>query len=440
MRRFDKSTETKYRDYCHGGDSLLLGVAVILTVALSITYALFDSSIYVWSGKMISVFLKRGLLVLIAAALWFVFWKKIIRDRWWDHFVLGVGILVSTNYYFIAVERKLYDPQFYQHPVFVSASLFWLVLYTFMVPIYRDLPKIVIAVLFTTIVTARMAPEIMASYEGMALVVSYVLISAICLLISLRSERYRRQIFLQYQQELSTRSALEKALIVEEKLNRTEQMMLKTSAELKLLSAQIKPHFLYNVIGTIAVLCRSNPELAAAVVDSLALYLRGSVNIDREFVSLEEELKVVNAYLYIQSVRMGERMTYEIRNDIDSNLASSVVLPVFAIQTLVENAIIHGLCDYEQYGKVVVVVRVDGNNLLIAVSDNGAGMSGIEIAAVFATANENSDTAERRIGLRNVNRRLVLMGTEGLKFDSAPGSGTTVSFLLPAKVDFAGKK
>ena len=211
MRKFDKLMETKYRDYCHDDDNLLLGAAVVLTIALSIAFTLFDSSAFAWSGKMVDVFLKRGLLMLIAIALWFVFWKKILRDRWWDNFVLGVGVAVSINYYFIAGQRALYDPLFYQHPAFVAASLFWIVLFTFMVPIYGVLPKIITTVLFTTIVTVRMAPGITASHEGMVLVIAYVLISAVCLLISLRGERYRRQIFLQYQQELSTRSALEKA-------------------------------------------------------------------------------------------------------------------------------------------------------------------------------------------------------------------------------------
>ncbi|MEI6287779.1 MAG: histidine kinase [Bacillota bacterium] len=439
MRKFDKLTESKYRDYCHNDDKLLFGLAAVLTISLSIILTVLDGASLNWSGKIVGVVLKRSLLVLTVSAVWYAFWKKILSSWCWDTLMLSIGVLLSINYYFIAGARALYYPQFYQHPVFIAASLLWIILYTFMTPIYSVLAKIVTVVLFTTIVIMRMAPEMMANEAGITAVVSYGLISIICLLISLRSEQYRRQIFLQYQQELSTRSALEKALITEEKLNKTEQAMLKTAAELKLLSAQIKPHFLYNVIGTIAVLCRSNPELAAKVIDALALYLRGSVNIDREFVPLAEELKVVSAYLYIQSVRMGERMTYEIKNNVDISVATSVNLPVFAIQTIVENAIIHGLRDSEQFGKIVVAVMVDGANLSVAVTDNGAGMPEREIAAVSAAAEDNV-SVNRSIGLWNVNRRLVLMGAGGLQIDSAPGGGTTVSFQLPVNSVFAEGK
>ena len=137
---------------------------------------------------------------------------------------------------------------------------------------------------------------------------------------------------------------------------------------------------------------------------------------------------------------MGERMVYEIRNDIDSSLAACVTLPVFAIQTLVENSVLHGLHDLEQFGKIVVDVGVDGDSLRVAVSDNGIGMPEGEIAVVSAAANENNEGADRGIGLRNVNRRLVLMGAQGLKIESSSGSGTIVSFKLPLNVDFAGLK
>ena len=395
MQKFDKLTETKYRDYYHSDDNLMFGTAAVVAIVLAIVFTLFDYNRFNLAGQLTGVILKRGLLVLLVTAVWVVFWKRIVRGRLWDNLISGVAVLLSINYYFIAGERSLYYPLFYQHSAFMLASLLYFASYTFMTPVYGVLPRIIPAVLFSIIAVVRMAPEMWMDEAGIASVVSFVMISLICLLVSLRSEQHRRQIFLQYQQELSTRSALENALVIEEKLNRTEQTMLKTSAELKLLSAQIKPHFLYNVIGTIAVLCRSAPELAATMIDALALYLRGSVNIDREFVTIEEELKVVDAYLYIQSIRMGERMVYEIRNDIDSSLAACVTLPVFAIQTLVENSVLHGLHDLEQFGKIVVDVGVDGDSLRVAVSDNGIGMPEGEIAVVSAAANENNEGADR---------------------------------------------
>ena len=377
---------------------------------------------------MTGVFLKRGLLMLIAAALWFVFWKKILRGRLWDIFIICVGVALSINYYFIAGERALYDPQFYQHPAYVAASLFWIVSFTFMVPIYTILPKIITTVLFTTLVIFRMTSGIMASHEGIVLVVAYLLISTVCLLISLRSERYRRQIFLQYQQELSTRSALEKALVIEEKFNRAEQQMLKTAAELQLLSAQIKPHFLTNVLFTAIALCRTKPDLAINLLENLTVYTTSAVHADQERVKLSEELAVVQSYLDIQKIRMGERLQFEIRRDY----LTDIMIPVYAIQTLVENSIIHGLHDRDDGGEIIIDIAGDTFGLRVAVSDNGLGIDAELVRGLFSGDQLSARLQEKRsIGLWNVNRRLQLLGSRGLCVNSVPGEGTEVSFELP---------
>lgn len=204
-----------------------------------------------------------------------------------------------------------------------------------------------------------------------------------------------------------------------------EKALIRASAESKLaaLRAQINPHFLFNALNTISAFAEDQPSEAVRAVEHLSAIFRHILHTDREpFVTLQSELKLVEHYLAIEQMRMGERLQVE-RHIAPEALSYSV--PAFALQTLVENAVKHGLSPKGKGGTVTLHAGVESAHLTVGVEDDGIGIahSG-EPAAVGAFYG---------IGLSNVAGRLQhLYGRDDLlTFDSAPGEGTHVTMKIP---------
>lgn len=165
-----------------------------------------------------------------------------------------------------------------------------------------------------------------------------------------------------------------------------------TEAKLQLLHAQVEPHFLYNTLASAQLLVRSDPERAEAMLGHLIQYLRRSLpNADDEMSTLGAELERALAYLEILAIRMGDRLDVQV--DIPETLRSTP-LPAMMLQTLVENAIKHGLEPRTGGGVVWLRARRDGDGIAITVADNGEGFTG--------------KTSGSGIGLKNVRERLRL--------------------------------
>ena len=129
-------------------------------------------------------------------------------------------------------------------------------------------------------------------------------------------------------------------------------------AKLRLLHAQVEPHFLYNTLGSAKYLVRSDPAGAEKIIDNLILYLRHSLpRLDNSLTTLGEELERVRAYLDIMQIRMGARLKTEL-NVPDA--LKSVPFPTMMLQTLVENAIKHGLEPKSGGGTIWVLARRQG--------------------------------------------------------------------------------
>lgn len=194
---------------------------------------------------------------------------------------------------------------------------------------------------------------------------------------------------------------------------------LAASAQLAALRAQINPHFLFNSLNTIAQLIAVDPAKAELCVERLAeifryMLTRGAA----QFVSLADELNVVEAYLEIERARFGDELVFEERID---EQARQVLLPGLILQPLVENAVKHGVSRKIGGGRVTIEARLEHGDLRLAVRDTGVGVR--EGAAVF----------EDGVGLRNVRDRLMrLYGDEYMpEVTSRPGHGTTVSLRIP---------
>ena len=203
-----------------------------------------------------------------------------------------------------------------------------------------------------------------------------------------------------------------------------ENMLLQKKEELahsreKILISQIQSHFIFNSIITIKYLCRHNQAEAEEAIDNFSGYLRGSMDAltMEKCVSLERELNLVNHYLYLEKKRFGDKIRVEF--DVKE---SSFLVPPLAIQTLVENAVRHGIRKKLDGGCVKIKSWKEDTDYCVSVEDDGVGMD-----------LKNLDISEGHVGLKNTAERLKLMCEGELKIESTPGEGTCVTVKIPVK-------
>jgi LytS/YehU family sensor histidine kinase len=171
-------------------------------------------------------------------------------------------------------------------------------------------------------------------------------------------------------------------------------------AKLGLLHAQVEPHFLYNTLASAQVLTRSDPARAEQMLGHLIAYLRKSLPRAEESIStLGEELERARAYLEILRIRMGERLKVQIQVP---DALKPVPMPPMMLQTLVENAVKHGLEPELAGGTVWIIAREVDGKVAVSVADDGRGFS-----------TEGGGTA---IGLNNVRERLRLAYGDAASF------------------------
>jgi len=198
---------------------------------------------------------------------------------------------------------------------------------------------------------------------------------------------------------------------------------LAATAQLAALRAQINPHFLFNSLNSIAQLIHSDPDAAETCVERLADMFRYILRrAEKEFVPLAEELEMTEAYLAIERARFGDRL--QVETQIDPRSLHEQI-PNLILQPLVENAIKHGLSHKLGGGRVRIAASVGDGLLELTVGDDGVGMPGPTLAAVY----------ERGVGLRNLRDRLAhLYGPAHLpEITSTPGGGTRVRLRLPVR-------
>ena len=195
--------------------------------------------------------------------------------------------------------------------------------------------------------------------------------------------------------------------------------------QLRMLQAQLNPHFLYNTLDCMKWLGVANhvPQIADMSTD-LAALLRAGIS-GSELIPLEDELELVRQYLNIQEIRFEDRFVCEI--DVDERFQHCIV-PKMVLQPLVENAIIHGVADLEE-GYIKLWAESDGDDLLLRVSDNGKGIE----PEVLARLARHEDIPGGHLGLNNVDRIIRLYYGEGYGLTAASdgGNGSCITLRLP---------
>ncbi len=189
--------------------------------------------------------------------------------------------------------------------------------------------------------------------------------------------------------------------------------------KLKIVNQQMKPHFIFNTLTLIRFQCLTAPNEAAETVTEFSNYLRGITDYltEEDCISVEAELDIVKNYLRIQSKRFGEgiRLEYDIK-------ATDFDVPPFSIQTLVENAVHHGLkSGQREKGIIRVSTKKDGKKRLVVVEDNGTGFDTKEL----------QQKGKNSVGITNTRNRVELMCKGKLLIESEPGKGTRAVIVVP---------
>ncbi|MBB6734796.1 cache domain-containing sensor histidine kinase [Cohnella zeiphila] len=201
-------------------------------------------------------------------------------------------------------------------------------------------------------------------------------------------------------------------------------------ARLKVLQAQINPHFLYNALDTInwMALTKGAKDISR-MLHMLAQYFRLSLSKGKDIVTLEEEMNLAKAYLEIQMQRFH---SFEYELTYPESLAGRP-LPKLTVQPIIENAILHGIQNKEGHqGRIRLEVFEQDGGFVIRVADDGTGMSEDKVRELLASFSSPT-TSTSSYGLYNVWERLRLYtgGAGRLDVASIPGEGTTVSLTFP---------
>lgn len=205
--------------------------------------------------------------------------------------------------------------------------------------------------------------------------------------------------------------------VQERELARSEAEKRSLEAQLKMLQAQIEPHFLFNSLANVSALIAIDPPQAGKLLDALIQYLRASLTRTRaDGGTLGDEVDLLTAYLSVLKIRMGQRLAFTI--EVPDALRDLPFPPMLA-QPLVENAIAHGLEPRIEGGSVTVSALPVAGGLRIVVRDSGLGIRG---------------APHEGTGLSNIRARLqALYGVAGrLTFEATAGGGTTAILEIPA--------
>jgi len=193
---------------------------------------------------------------------------------------------------------------------------------------------------------------------------------------------------------------------------------------LKLLHAQLNPHFLYNTLDAIYWMAKRNRnQEISEMITSLAMILRYSIKNCAELVSLQEELEWLKSYIVIQRFRFEN--LFDIHYDIDKALLSCRV-PKFLLQPVVENSIIHGFSDINVGGNIFLKISQYKSDILIIIQDNGKGMNQSQIDLCL----HGESTG---LGIKNINELISGKYHEpyGVSIMSSPSMGTRVEIRFP---------
>ena len=189
-----------------------------------------------------------------------------------------------------------------------------------------------------------------------------------------------------------------------------------TQSRISTMMSQIRPHFIYNTLGSIEQLCDLDPKKAGELVHDFAKYLRGNFGeLDNpKPILMSQEMDHVRHYVSIENVRFPDMtFTFEMNS-------SDFYIPALTVQPIVENAIKHGLMKLQKGGSIHVFSYETEDEYRVSVVDDGVGFDTTLLL-----------DERKHVGLRNIRERLKAMVNGTIEIDSAVGAGTKVLVKIP---------
>lgn len=190
-------------------------------------------------------------------------------------------------------------------------------------------------------------------------------------------------------------------------------------AKVSVMVSQIQPHFMYNTLSSIAMLCKIDPDTAHTATITFAQYLRSNMDSLKQtkLIPFEQELEHLKKYLYIEKLRFGKKLNIEY--DIQT---TDFMLPQLSIQPLAENAVKHGISKKRGGGTLTISTRETETAYEIEIKDDGVG---------FDTEAPKKDDGRSHIGMENIRTRLKEMCNAEIIINSKIGEGTVATVVLP---------
>lgn len=214
----------------------------------------------------------------------------------------------------------------------------------------------------------------------------------------------------------------------------TAQQEEKLDLEIALLHAQISPHFLYNTLYSIKGLCELglNQE-ASEMISKLSDFFRTSLSRGKEVITIHEELKNIESYLYLMEMRYGDFFSYVIQ--VPEGLRDYSIVKL-SLQPLIENAIYHGVMEDRGAGSILIRAQEEEAAIVLSIQDNGKGIEAEKLERIQAELGAPYLSQEHKtvgVGLRSVDIRIKNRYGSGfgLVMESQLGAGTRVSIRIP---------
>ncbi|QFF98041.1 response regulator [Psychrobacillus glaciei] len=195
--------------------------------------------------------------------------------------------------------------------------------------------------------------------------------------------------------------------------------------EVAFLQAQIKPHFIYNVLNSILSLSYLDLDKARTMITDFSNFMRGSFSFENthSLVPLKKELTLIQSYVNIHRTRFPEQLKWEVQ--LEDSL--HCLIPPLLLQPIVENAILHGLKMKEGQGTVSLTVKKENNLIVFQIMDNGIGMSEQLLQQIWNTEKEKG----HGVGLQNIEKRLKYYENAFMHISSEENKGTIVEIVFP---------
>lgn len=222
---------------------------------------------------------------------------------------------------------------------------------------------------------------------------------------------------------------LEKVYIEQEEKKKAEIKSIEF--KLQLLQSQINPHFVHNTLNAIQYMAlKEEAYEIREMIQSFNMLLRSSMSVEKEFITIEEELECVKSFLKIQEIRYGD--VVNLICDIDNKIMDFEI-PKLILQPIVENSLFHGIVPKRNKGTIIIKMKDIGEYINIKIIDDGVGMSEDKLKNILITNENLTRRGYNNIGLSNINDRLKLNYGEkySLIISSDFGLGTTIEFNIP---------